>query len=72
MTYRLQGGCSTTELRQQWRAEVARLPAVDVGSCNMPDWQGRQESNLRMETSKDSALPLGYSPMWRTVRESNP
>ena len=39
-------------------ADVARRV---VRKC-VPDWLGRQDSNLGMAESKSAALPLGYAP----------
>ena len=38
------------------------MEMVDMG------WLGRQDSNLGMEESKSSALPLGYAPKITVIR----
>src|SRR6476661_10281010 len=56
---------SEVHLRHDSRAPAAeRHSREPCGQGMIPNWLGREDSNLRMPDPKSGALPLGDAPVW--------
>ena len=50
------------------RQLLCRLSYRIMRNMGKMNWQGRLDSNQRMRESKSLALPLGYTPVWKSRR----